>query len=181
MEEMTFATFSLQRYDNADDRRYMEQIYDFCVEYAKDFSPAHSSSLYFYGGTGLGKTHLSLAIAGAVTENGSQVIYGSWQGFLARLEEQKFTAGQSMEPLHEALTSCDLLILDDLGAEFVTAFAISCLHQILNTRLNRGLPTIISSNLSPDQLISTYNDRITSRICGCYELFPFQGRDQRLK
>lgn len=180
MDEMTFSTFSLDRYSEEEERIRMEQIFQFCSAYAKDFSPSYAYSLYFFGGTGLGKTHLSLAIAGAVTEMGYHVVYGSWQGFLSRMEEQKFSPGQSMEETHSALTSCDLLILDDLGSEFITSFDISCLYHILNTRINRGLPTIISSNLPPEQLVSNYNERIASRIRGCFELFPFQGHDQRI-
>lgn len=181
LDSMTFESFKVDYYSQGEERDYMQKIYSFCKDYASDFSPRHASSLYFCGGTGLGKTHLSLAIVGSVTEAGYQAIYGSWQGFVSLMEEQKFTAGMSMEATHQALTFCDLLVLDDVGSEFVTAFDIACLYQVLNTRINRGLPTIISSNLPPEQLITLYNERIASRIRGFYDVFPFHGKDNRLK
>ena len=76
---------------------------------------------------------------------------------------------------------CDLLILDDLGTEFVNQFTVSCLYNLLNTRINRGLATVISTNLSPEELSSKYEDRIYSRIVGCdSKILRFLGGDKRL-
>ena len=77
------------------------------------------------------------------------------------------------------MLSCDLLILDDLGAEFSTSFTVSCIYNIINTRINRGLPTIISTNGSLSDLLKGYQDRVVSRIMGSYEVLRFCGNDIR--
>ena len=74
---------------------------------------------------------------------------------------------------------CDLLIIDDLGAELTNQFTTSVLYQIINTRLNRGQATVISSNLSQSDFRKRYWDRITSRIFGEYTVLPFVGTDIR--
>lgn len=157
-------------------RRRMESVLDFCKTYAAEFSQK-SSSLLLYGHTGLGKTHLSLAIAGKVAEAGHGVIYSSAQNLFNKLEKEKF--GRSDGNTEENILGCDLLIIDDLGAEFTTQFTVSALYNIVNSRELEGKPTIISTNLTPEQLLSTYSERIASRILNNYTLLRFDGTDIR--
>ena len=178
LEYMTFDRFNLSYY-KGESHETMAQILTFCQQYADDFNPRFSHSIFMHGGTGLGKTHLSLSIINKVILKGYTAVYGSWQGFASKMEEQKFTAGMSMETTSDPLTSCDLLILDDVGSEFVTPFVISALHQIINTRINRDLPTIISSNLTISGFNGLYNERIASRILGEFSELCFVGTDVR--
>lgn len=157
-------------------RRRMESVLDFCKTYATEFSQK-SSSLLLYGHTGLGKTHLSLAIAGKAVEDGYGVIYSSAQNLFNKLEKEKF--GRSDGNTEENILDCDLLIIDDLGTEFTTQFTISALYNIVNSRELEGKPTIISTNLTPEQLLSTYSERIASRILNNYTLLRFDGTDIR--
>lgn len=157
-------------------RRRMESVLDFCKTYAAEFSQK-SSSLLLYGHTGLGKTHLSLAIAGKVVEAGHGVIYSSAQNLFNKLEKEKF--GRSDGNTEENILGCDLLIIDDLGAEFTTQFTVSALYNIVNSRELEGKPTIISTNLTPEQLLNTYSERIASRILNNYTLLRFDGTDIR--
>lgn len=160
-------------------RRRMTEIFEFCVHYAEDFGP-HSPSLFLCGATGLGKTHLSLAIAREAIARDFAVIYGSTQNLLHDLEEEHFgRRGSEGGATQEMLLSCDLLILDDLGAEFSTSFTVAALYNIINSRINAGLPVIISTNLTPAELEAKYTQRITSRIIGCYTSLIFCGRDIR--
>lgn len=155
------------------------KIYNFCKEYADDFS-IDSPSLFFYGNTGLGKTHLSLAIAGKVIDKGYGVVYGSAQTLFNLLEREHF--GRSADPdgtTEDKLMSCDLLILDDLGAEFTTQFTVAALYNIINTRMAKELPTIINSNVPIEELENRYSERITSRIIGTYQTVQFVGKDVR--
>ena len=72
-----------------------------------------------------------------------------------------------------------LLIIDDLGSEFSTQFTVSCVYNIINSRILSGKPTIISTNLTPGELEDKYTQRITSRIIGSYISIKFIGRDIR--
>lgn len=174
-----FDNFKLDYYPDGigtSPRRRMESVLDFCKTYAAEFSQK-SSSLLLYGHTGLGKTHLSLAIAGKVVEAGYGVIYSSAQNLFNKLEKEKF--GRSDGNTEENILGCDLLIIDDLGAEFTTQFTVSALYNIVNSRELEGKPTIISTNLTPEQLLSTYSERIASRILNNYTLLRFDGTDIR--
>ena len=182
----TFDSFSLFHYSDAapepgrpSQRRAMEITLNKCRRYADEFS-LQSPSLIFQGGVGLGKTHLSLAIAGEVINKGYGVIYGSANNLFARIEDEHFGRASKGENTRELLCDCDLLILDDLGTEFSTQFTVSVLYDIINTRLLRYRPTIISTNLDAAGLEQKYTQRVTSRLIGSYNRYAFSGSDMRL-
>lgn len=185
MPECDFEHFSLAYYEGRTDangtdcRKKMEENYNFCKEYANSFS-RNSSSLFLLGKTGVGKTHLSLAIAKRVTERGFTAAYGSLLNYLRIIEKEHFSRSESYETdTLQTLINADLLVLDDLGSEFKTGFYESALYNIINSRINLGLPTIISSNLSVTELQKNYNDRIISRIFGMFTTLMFVGEDVR--
>lgn len=174
-----FDNFKLDYYPDGagtSPRKRMESVLNFCKTYSDDFS-RRSPSLLLYGRTGLGKTHLSLAIAGKAVEAGFGVIYSSAQNLFNKLEKEKF--GRSDGNTEETILDCDLLIIDDLGAEFTTQFTVSSLYNIINSRELEGKPTIISTNLTPEQLTNTYSERIASRILSNYVMLLFDGSDIR--
>jgi DNA replication protein DnaC len=152
-------------------------VLEYCKNYAEDFG-TDSESLYLHGATGLGKTHISLAIANTVAEKGYSVIYDTAQNILSSLEREKFGHNNNGEREKEIL-ECDLLIIDDLGSEFSTQFTVAAIYNIINTRLLSSKPTIISTNLSIDELTDRYTPRVTSRIVGCYTIKQFKGSDIR--
>lgn len=183
----TLESFNINYYPDTVDpatginpRSRMKEILDFCRDYAADFA-TDSPSLLLYGATGLGKTHLSLAIASEAVKKGYGVIYGSAQNLMSRLEKEHFSSGRNSEyeGSEQALLECDLLIIDDLGAEFSTQFTVAELYNIINTRIMSRLPVIISTNLTPDGLEQKYTQRITSRIIGNYISLYFCGKDIR--
>lgn len=185
MPECDFEHFSLEYYagistDSCPDcYKKMAENLEFCKEYANKFS-LNSESLFLIGQTGVGKTHISLAIAKAVSANGYTVAYGSLINYLRIIEKEHFGRSANAESdTMQVLISSDLLILDDLGSEFMTNFSESTLYNILNSRINLGLPTIISSNLSGKDLQQKYNDRIVSRLLSVYKLLLFVGQDVR--
>jgi DNA replication protein DnaC len=182
LELSSFDDFRLDYYPltskNADrPREEMTDVFNSCKRYAQAFDK-DSKSLYFYGRTGLGKTHLSLAIASDVIKKGYNVIYGSVITFLNKMEKEKFGRAETFVT-EDSLIGADLLILDDLGAEFQSSYTVSAIYNLLNSRICRGVPTIISSNLSLDEIKNRYPESIASRIIGTFSPVEFIGDDVR--
>lgn len=183
----TFECFSLEYYSDVQinngrttPKKRMQGILNFCKNYAQNFS-TDSPSLLMQGATGLGKTHLSLAIASEVIDKGYGVIYGSVPNIIMKLEKERFTYGS--EKLHSDsegyLIDCDLLILDDLGTEFSTTFSSATIYNIINSRIMVNKPTIISTNLSMKDIERAYTSRLVSRIIGNNLRLDFIGEDIR--
>jgi DNA replication protein DnaC len=184
-----------QRFDNFDlsfysdtllpDQRYsprdvMKAIKEEMEEYARDFSLS-SPSLLFIGGTGLGKTHLSSAIAGKILEKGFDVVYESAPGVALLFEKDRFGKDDTTADQIRRLMEAELLILDDLGTEPSSQTANSAIYQLINQRASiSGLPTIISTNLSYRQLEKRYDTAVLSRLLGEFEVKYFQGNDVRM-
>ena len=184
LENSTFEEFSLEYY-REDEKAYrqMEKVLAACKRYADKFR-ADSPSFLFWGGTGLGKTHLSLAIAGKAIEKGFGVVYGSAQSFAVALERERFLREQDMAEdadVQSQLTDCDLLILDDLGTEASSNYVKSAFYDIINSRMMKNKPTLISTNLTMKDLEKRYTPRFTSRIAGYYSKVQFLGNDVRLQ
>ena len=159
-------------------RKHMEWVYDTCVEYAHNFGKKPANLLLF-GRPGLGKTHLSAAIAREVSGKGFSVVYDTAGHIFERFEAQKFGRDEAERDVERVL-NCDLLILDDLGTEMVTTFVQSALYQIINGRLLEKKSTIVSTNLMPEAIAQRYSGQIASRIEGEYQLLPFVGEDIRV-
>ena len=181
----TFESFDLEYYPDTvapgaklSPRQHMTQVLDYCQSYADHFS-VQSPSLLFFGGTGLGKTHLSLAIANVVLQNGCSVIYDSVHNMMTALEKERFGSDDHGEDTNQMLLSCDLLILDDLGTEFRTQFVNAAIYNLVNTRLMARRPTIISTNLTTEEMEQFYTKRFVSRVNSSYTRLPFYGQDIR--
>ena len=183
--DSSFDNFNLEYYRGVTDPETgvdayerMGQIVSYCEAYAEDFGLS-SPSLILYGNTGLGKTHLSLAIANKAIEKGFNVVYGSAHNLLSEIEKEHFGRLKTDDSPEDNVLNADLLILDDLGAEFSTSFTVSMVYNIINTRILKGLPTIISTNLWYDEISDKYGNRVYSRIIGNYTPLEFAGRDVR--
>lgn len=179
-----FEEFSLNYYDNTTAtvlgctaREAMEENYSFCKSYAENFH-IPCASLLLHGKTGLGKTHLSLSIASVVLKKGYSVIYGSAPDLFRRIEKEQFGNKENVGATIETLQDADLLILDDIGAEFESKFYVSAFYNILNNRMNASLPTIVSTNLELPEIQERYGDRIASRLMTMENLI-FVGKDVR--
>ena len=133
------------------------------------------------GQPGLGKTFLSACIARVVSERGFSVVYDTAEHIFSQMEEEKFRPDDSPAAREDVLRyqQCDLLIMDDLGAEMVTSFVQSALYQLVNGRLISGGRTVINTNLTPRQLGERYSPQVQSRLEGEYHILPFFGEDIR--
>ena len=160
-------------------RTLMERTYRDTLSYAQSFTCA-SPSLLFVGATGLGKTYLSACIARTVADRGYSVSYAPVAQLLAAFEDDKFRPQPDVSRTADYFSS-DLLILDDLGTEMTTQFAVSALYQLLNSRLLESRPTIVSTNLPLGDIAPRYSAQIYSRLLGAYRLYKFYGDDIRFK
>ncbi len=182
IETQSFDNFDLDWYkDDPKNYEQMKKNLNAIRKYCRDFGKSREN-LLLIGETGTGKTHISTAIAREIINLGYDVIYDSVQNIIADFEDDKFRRGYNDEELKsEKYLECDLLIIDDLGTEFTTQVTVACIYNLLNTRYNKGLTTIISTNLSHDELARKYEDRIYSRIVGIgTKVVPFAGRDKRI-
>ena len=181
----SFDTFDLTLYSDEpgpsgiSPREQMADVYGFCRDYAEHFGQS-SVNLLFRGGTGLGKTFLSACVARVVSARGFSVVYETTVAALSAYEDQKFRGGAEAEEKIRRLLDCDLLILDDLGTEMVTEFTKSALYTLVNARLLSGRKTIISTNLTEEEMERVYTPQICSRLRGEYQDLPFVGEDIRL-
>lgn len=178
----TFDTFDLNYYPDTTDgkndfnvRWHMEKVFTHCKNYAAGFKHA-DTSLLLLGKTGLGKTHLALSIANAVIEQGYGVIYDTAQNIFMKMEDENF--GRSEKKYTFSVLECDLLILDELP-DYASPFSVNTLYNIINTRMLRNLPMIVSTNLTESELVSRYGERIFSRLIGQFTLLKFFGSDVR--
>ncbi len=181
IETQSFDNFDLgiYSYDKKVSER-MTAIYTIAKNYVRDFGKK-KENLLLIGPTGTGKTHISTAIARELIHQGYDVIYDSTQNVLSDFEADRFRNNYGREESRsDKYLDCTLLILDDLGTEFSNQFTVSTLYNLLNARQNKGLATIISTNLSSEELARKYEDRIYSRIIGTARILPFEGKDRRV-
>ena len=180
LEKENFSSLSEQFYQGEDLEHFRRAVVT-CKEFVSDFSRTFQN-LFFYGTVGTGKSFLSGCIAKELIEQGQSVIYFSAAQLFESLSVNPydFKNKDDLYNLYEDIYKCDLLIIDDLGTETTRANISSQLFSCLNERQLRQKSSIISTNLSLEELRSRYSDRIFSRITSNYELCKLTGPDIRM-
>ena len=183
----SFSQFRLDYYPDridpkfgASPRAIMERNFRTCRSYANAFTE-NSGNLLFIGGTGLGKTFLSACIARAVADKGYSVVYESASHLFNKLEQAKFNPSEESRREAEKFTTCDLLIVDDLGTEMPGQFVTAALYNLVNDRLLSGAPMVISTNLNVEEINRRYTPQIASRLHGNFTRLTFVGEDIRIQ
>lgn len=191
LEKENFSHFDLHLYPDdymeeatgRTPRDNMRKVLEAAQEFVRHFDKYHDN-LLLYGSTGVGKTFLSHCIAKELLDNSHTVVYLTSLRLFDILETYKFDRDLSQREKNATVTyilDSDLLIIDDLGTELNNSFTSSQLYHCIDTRLNQHLSTIISTNLSFDELQAQYSERIFSRITSNYKLWKITGDDIRLK
>ena len=184
LDDCTFENFSLEYYSEQPDeqgvvpRQRAEKILEASRRYAQNFS-RESKNLLFLGSTGLGKTHLSLAIANVVINRGYSVCYGTSHNICEDLRSEMFGRDEKITYTNDKILEADLLVLDDLGTEIENQYNIATIYNIINTRILEKKPTIISTNYQLSELLDKYDQRISSRLNGEYTKLYLTGKDIR--
>lgn len=157
----------------------MQSVKDFI----DGFDHKKGSNILMIGAPGTGKTFLSNCIAKALIDSRHTVLYERANDLVDAFSSRDFKRGDYDKAAGriDRVNDCELLIIDDLGTEFTNDYSKSRLFEVIEGRLSRGLSTIISTNLSLNQLRAVYGARITSRFIGGYTLLPFYGTDLRSK
>ena len=180
IEKENFSTLSYEYYKGEDLQRFEN-----AVNISKDFVSGfknHYQNLFFYGTVGTGKSFLSGCIAKELLSSGHSVIYFSAGGLFENLSRYSFDtkSKETLYNFYKDLYNCDLVIIDDLGTEVTNSFVTSQLFGLLNERHLRQKSTIISTNLSLEELRDRYSDRIFSRITSNYTICKLTGPDIRI-
>ena len=178
LDDCSFENFDLNYYskDGENARKRMTAILKLCKEYANNFSSV-SENLLFMGAPGLGKTHLTLAIVAGVADKGYIPFYGPAENLFTLVSNERFNGENKGS--YQAMLDCDLLVIDDLGTEFINEFSRSILYNLINSRLLSKKPTIINTNLTMKEIAYRYGERIASRLIGGYNANKFIGKDIR--
>jgi DNA replication protein DnaC len=156
-----------------------------------DQFPTKQKGLLFQGGGGVGKTHLVAAVLRTVIqEKGGRGSFFEARDLLRRLRDtyahgadQDVTELSIMTPLFE----CDVLVLDDLGGEKMSAWTQETLGLVINQRYNNARPILVTTNLvddgdttNPNALIWQIGARSRSRLREMCEWYDVAGRDARI-
>ena len=181
--ELFSNTPSPEKYHNAlSPRENMEKIIQFSKSFIENFNQPSQKNLLFTGTPGVGKTFLSSCIANEIINKNYTVLYQTSSLLLNSIFDYKFSKGEASKELYDSIFNVNLLVIDDLGTENLTAAKFEELFTIINARLiTPYTKTIISTNLSLEELAKTYDHRIISRIMGNYIILRFFGDDIRLK
>ena len=192
LEKENFANFNLRMFSDKPNkelykseispRENIEIIKEKAAAFIENFDDPNEKNLIFTGSTGLGKTFMINCIATEILKQGKTVLYQTAPVMLDSIIDEKFGNTEERTNIEDNILNVDLLIIDDLGAERVNDLKISELFNIINSRLlNPKLKTLISSNLTIEELFKTYTNRIGSRLVGNYKFLRFFGEDLRFK
>lgn len=174
-----FRKMTAKYYQGEDLTRFLkakEVAEDFINNFGSDYQ-----NLFIYGTVGTGKSFLSICIADELLRKGHSVLYFSSLELFKLLSRNTFdnNGKQDRKAIYDDLYGCELLIIDDLGTELTTSFVASELFSIINERDMRKRATIITTNLSLEQLQHTYSDRVFSRVTSNYRILKLSGQDIR--
>lgn len=192
LEKQNFENFNINFYSNEvnsdkynsdiSPRENIELILKICHNFVDTFDNTEEKNLLFTGKTGLGKTFLSSSIANELLKQGKTVLYQTASVMLDTIINYRFGKSNISQDIYDNLLNVDLLIIDDLGTEGTNQMKLAELFNILNSRLlntKKITKTIISTNLSLQDLFENYDERIVSRLVGNYNICYFFGEDIR--
>lgn len=205
LNKENFENFSFDYYDNKTilpgqnmtNAAYMEGVKRFCEKFADKYFKTNASknavdtaleendrrNIIFSGNTGVGKTYLSNCIAKVLLDRYYSAIYLSAKELFEALVKVKLEKSEDQKYLLliEEVYESDMLIIDDLGTELSNHFTTTEFFHIINRRVNTEKSTIISTNLSLDEMRDIYSERVTSRIRKSFMYIRLFGNDIRAK
>ncbi len=186
-ENQTFAAFDPMRFPDTPlpgtdvtQREYMNVVRDKCRRFAANAGSGPIKTLLLHGGSGLGKTFLLNCVGHEAQARGVGTVSVTAYDLLMDLKNAYFSRN---EEAAEAYFDAELLLIDDLGMEpLMENITVEQIYNLLSSREKRGLYTVITTNLSRDELKKRYTERLTSRLLDPRTgmAIAFLGQDIRL-
>ncbi len=180
-----FDTFTLDYYSDEkingiSPKEKMTLIHKQCLDFTQDF-PIDYKNFLFYGNPGLGKTFMCNCISYEIINKGYKVVYVMANNLFGKFADLRFDKGDKAtnSEFYDSVYNADLLIIDDLGSEFITDLSRAELFNLINARMIAEKSTIISTNLTMSKINTIYSDRVFSRIIDSYSICEFIGKDIR--
>lgn len=142
------------------------------------------AGMVLWGDVGTGKTHLVCAVANALRARMRPVLYCTALEavMLVRSSWKKSADGLSEFDVYARFAEPELLIIDEVGVQLGSDFERMVLSSIADIRSRNCLPTIVVSNLSPDEIFWLLGERMFDRLVGFgADVVAMRGRSMRLK
>lgn len=162
-----FANKSLSTYFVDQKNSNQVRIYEFCRDYAANFSEIKKTgrSFLMLGKVGTGKTHLSVGIALEIMKNGHNAVFTSASKMLRAIKDTyRNDSEYSESDIIKKYTSCGLLIVDEVGVQRGSEYEKDMLFDVINERYESIKPTIILSNLAIDEVKLFLGERVFDRL-----------------
>jgi len=148
--------FSHSTFENWELRADNQKLYDFAKGYCENWDTmfANNRGVLLHGKSGNGKTYAAFSIANELYKMGKAVLAISISRILEIIKDSYNKHGDIGEiEILNILNEASLLILDDLGVEYKTPWVYEKLYSIIDIRYRARKPVIITTNLSPDELM----------------------------
>lgn len=171
-DEMTFNNWQKTPENSA--------LFELCARYVEKFDVMMRQNwgLFFYGETGTGKSYAATCIANALLDKGREVLVTSPMRLLGYMQGPDVDAAA----MKQRISRADLLVLDDLGAERDTSYAMEQVYNLIDARYRAKKPMVVTSNETADRLKGEANirkNRVYNRVIGCCRCVQVKGKDYR--
>ena len=160
-----------------------------CNEYIKDFdliSISERNGLFICGECGVGKSHLAFATANSLIQKGNSVIAMTMIDLLLKIKSSFNAYNDKMteEQILQIYTDCALLVIDDLGKEKPTEWALQMIYSVIDRRYNALKPIIVTTNFTASELVKRFGDSslgnaIVDRLFEICQYVPIEGESFR--
>ena len=178
-----FAEYDYKFFEDESEQEFAKKCIKVLTDYVNNLSSIEIKNIIMCGASGTGKTYLTRCLAKELVSRGYTTLFLSAFDMNNMFLEDHLSSLEQKEHL-KSLIETDCLIIDDLGTEPIRKNVTKeYLLLLLNERITKQKSTIITSNLSPEQVLTKYEERIFSRIFNKRSslILEFKGKNSRLK